>query len=111
MYKSKVSSLERDVDSLKSTIENNLYNQAISENRLKKEIENLKSKSDDKVEEITEVKISAIDESLDDADWLISIPPEGTQMRPNSSSSDDDFGYQEPTKKSTPNNEAQMSLW
>ena len=111
LYKSKVSSLERDVDSLKSTIENNLYNQAISENRLKKEIENLKSKSDDKVEEITEVKISAIDESLDDADWLISIPPEGTQMRPNSSSSDDDFGYQEPTKKSTPNNEAQMSLW
>ena len=111
IYRSQVSSLERDVESLKSTIENNLYNQAISEDRLKKELENLKSKSKEKEEEVTEFKISAIDESLDDADWLISIPPEGTQMRPTTNSSDEDFGYQEPTKKSTPNNEAQMSLW
>ena len=109
-YKSQNSQLENDIESLKSTIENNLYNQAISENRLKKEIAKLKGDKEDK-EDVQEVKISAIDESLDDADWLISIPPEGTQMRPSSSTSDDDFGYQEPTKKTTPNNEAQMSLW
>lgn len=110
LYKSQNSQLENDIESLKSTIENNLYNQAISENRLKKEIAKLKGDKGDK-EDVQEVKISAIDESLDDADWLISIPPEGTQMRPSSSISDDDFGYQEPTKKTTPNNEAQMSLW
>ena len=110
LYKSQNSQLENDIESLKSTIENNLYNQAISENRLKKEIAKLKGDKEDK-EDVQEVKISAIDESLDDADWLISIPPEGTQMRPSSSTSDDDFGYQEPTKKTTPNNEAQMSLW
>ena len=119
LYKSQISQLEQDIQSLKSTIENNLYNQAISEDRLKKEIETLKKQQkeelgDDlknKSENNSEVIISAIDEALDDADWLIATPPEGTQMRSTSNSSDDDFGYQEPTKKTAPENDAQMLLW
>lgn len=111
LYKSQNKQLEDDIESLKSTIENNLYNQAISEDKLKKEIAKLKGGIETKQPQAQEIKISAIDESLDDADWLISIPPEGTQMRSAASVSDDDFGYQEPIKKSTPNNEAQMSLW
>lgn len=112
VYKSQVLELEKDAESLKSTIENNLYNQAISEDRLKKEIERLKKLSDDYYKEgSSEIKISAIDESLDNADWLIATPPEGTQMRSASNSSDENFGYQEPVKKSAPDNEAQMLLW
>ncbi len=114
LQKSRVAELERDTESLKSTIENNLYNQATSENRLRKEIEELKKQIGGvNVEEYekSEVKISAIDESLDDSDWLISIPPEGTQMRPNADAVDENFGYQEPQKKTAPDNEAQMLLW
>lgn len=114
LQKSRVAELERDAESLKSTIENNLYNQATSENRLRNEIEQLKKQiSGVNVDETekSEVKISAIDESLDDSDWLISIPPEGTQMRPNADAVDENFGYQEPPKKTAPDNEAQMLLW
>lgn len=112
LYKSQISQLEQDIESLKSTIENNLYNQAISEDRLKKEIEKLKDQTSVDAETSNqEVVISAIDDTLDDADWLISTPPDGTQMRSVSNSTDDDFGYQEPTKKTAPDNEAQMLLW
>lgn len=114
LQKSRVAELELDAESLKSTIENNLYNQATSENRLRNEIVQLKKQiSGVNVEETekSEVKISAIDESLDDSDWLISIPPEGTQMRPNADAVDENFGYQEPPKKTAPDNEAQMLLW
>lgn len=117
LQKSRVVELEKDAESLKSTIENNLYNQAISEDNLKKEIERLKKQHpvgvniDSEEKNIEEVKISAIDESLDDSDWLISIPPEGTQMRPTTDATDDNFGYQEPPKKTAPDNDAQMLLW
>ena len=119
LQQSRVLELERDTESLKSTIENNLYNQALSEDLLKKEIKQLKedaskthTKKNSKKERLNDnkVKISAIDETLDDADWLISVPPTGTITKP-ASSTDNDFGYQAPPKKSTPENDAQMSLW
>lgn len=117
LQRSRVAELEKDTESLKSTIENNLYNQAISEDNLKKEIERLKAQQSQGVNIDSDEKktrktiISAIDESLDDSDWLISIPPEGTQMRTNSDAADENFGYQEPSKKTAPDNDAQMLLW
>lgn len=124
--------LENDCRSLKKTIEQNLMSQAKNENELKAEIEKLKS---ERPIEITEentiepiipatapkprqkrkkspVKISAIDESLDNTDWLIATPPEGTTIRQSTKSENDQqFGYQEPIRKKPPENEAQMSLW
>lgn len=117
-HKTRVKELENDTESLKSTIEKNLYNQAISEDILKKEITQLKeaqrnqlNKKTRKKHEVAPVKISAIDESIVDADWLISIPPEGTITRPTSTSNAEDFGYQAPPKKTAPENDAQMSLF
>ena len=86
---------------------------------LKKEISQLKEsqksivpKKTKRKTPISNVKISAIDESIIDADWLISTPPEGTITRPASSITGEDFGYQAPAKKTTPpENDAQMSLW
>lgn len=116
--KTQISQLEQEAESLKSTIEQNLYNQAISEDLLKKEIDQLKDaqknmphKKLKRKSTQSNVKISAIDESIIDADWLISIPPEGTNTRPAPSAGGEDFGYQAPPKKATPENEAQMSLW
>ncbi len=114
--KNRVIELEESTESLKSTIENNLYNQAISEKRLLDEIEKLKKSnkgSNTRRKDISKsnVKISAIDHSLDDADWLISIPPEDSSLRVAQQGEDKDFGYQEPSRKKTPENDAQMSLW
>ena len=115
---SQIKTLEEESESLKSTIEQNLYNQAISEDLLKKEINQLKElqknvapKKSKRKAITSNVKISAIDESIIDADWLISTPPEGTVTRPVSPTTGEDFGYQAPPKKTTPENEAQMSLW
>lgn len=114
--KNRVIELEEAAESLKSTIENNLYNQAISEKRLLDEIEKLKksnkgSNTKRKDSSKSNVKISAIDHTLDDAGWLISIPPEDTSLRVAQQGEDKDFGYQEPSRKKTPENDAQMSLW
>ncbi|MDE6268662.1 MAG: hypothetical protein K2M04_06235 [Muribaculaceae bacterium] len=55
-------------------------------------------------------KITAIDETLNDTDWLVSTPPAGTSLAPKVEL--EDFGYKEPTKKpSRPENPAQTSLW
>lgn len=114
--KNRVIELEESTESLKSTIENNLYNQAISEKRLLDEIEKLKksnkgSNTKRKDSSKSNVKISAIDHTLDDAGWLISIPPEDSSLRVAQQGEDKDFGYQEPSRKKTPENDAQMSLW
>lgn len=113
--KNRIVELENDIESLKSTIENNLYNQAVSEKKLLEEIEKLKKrpkgKSVKEKSDASPVKISAIDPSIDDADWLISIPPEDTSIRATQQGGDKEFGYQEPSRKKTPENEAQMSLW
>jgi chromosome segregation ATPase len=56
-------------------------------------------------------KISAIDETLDDTQWLIATPPEGLVAKTPGLASDADFGYQEPAKKALNDNSAQMSLF
>lgn len=126
-YLSKITELENEAVSLKKTIENNLYQQVESEKKLRQEINELKAKktnapiidldNDATVAEIKSnsskrVKISAIDESLDDTDWLVATPPPGTVTRPTPSTTDDDFGYQSPARKQAPpENDAQMSLF
>ncbi len=125
----RIAQLEDETKSLRKTIEKNLYSQAESERLLKNQIEELKAevqaaKTDRATAGVSavevyekptkkkrQVKISAIDESLDDTDWLVSVPPPGTPTRPASSTTENDFGYQAPTRKSTPENDAQMSLW
>lgn len=128
-YSAQLKDLEQENESLKKTIEKNLYAQVESEKLLKDEIEQLKSRLADKPvgavvdldsdETVCEIdasvkrspKISAIDESLDDTDWLVSTPPPGTVTRPAPSTTDDDFGYKSPVIKNAPENEAQMSLF
>ncbi len=134
----RIRTLENECRSFKKSIERNLMSQAKTEADLRDEIERLKSQiaqqaptenSDDIVSEPAgefgpvkaakpratrkkkQVKISAIDESLDNTDWLVATPPAGTSIRPSSKSDSDEFGYQAPTRKSPPENDAQMSLW
>ena len=56
-------------------------------------------------------KISAIDETLDETEWLVATPPKGAVTKAVSIASDSDFGYQEPPRKQPPVNDAQMSLF
>ncbi len=146
--------LEDMTDSLRKTIENNLYEHAQSESALHSEIDRLKH-GQKKIEEISEpigyslfsdddaiasgsafetlpaegsygdtseptgkkkrhkkakVTISAIDDTLEDTDWLIATPPTGKNGTKDSSD-ENDFGYKEPARKNAPENPAQMSLW
>lgn len=119
-----VDSLKSEVSSLKKTIESNLFSQAESESALRREIEELKrSVPQQPVSSLEELppepikptkrkrkpKISAIDESIDDTDWLVAAP-----IKPSKSivaESEAPFGYQAPVKKQHPENDAQMSLW
>ncbi len=124
--------LKNECSSLKRTIEQNLRLHAQSEAELRARIEKLEAEkisnpAEEKSEDIMgpvptpkprqkrkkkEIKISAIDESLDNTDWLIATPPEGTTLRQSGNSdSNSTFGYQEPSRKTPPENEAQMSLW
>lgn len=100
--------------SLRSTIENNLKIQAASEAALRQEIENMKSGGDyakPRRRKPGKPKISSIDESLDDTDWLVPTPPEGSNVKV-SGVADSEFGYQEPKRRNNPpENSAQMSLW
>lgn len=124
-----ISELQQKNESLEKTIEKNLYAQVESERVLREEIEKLKSQLNSKTE-VVEVdldndvtvreieasvrrtpKISAIDDSLDDTDWLVATPPPGTVTRPTPATTDDDFGYKSPVIKQTPENSAQMSLF
>lgn len=102
----------KEIESLKSTIENNLKLQAESELALRNEIENLRQNYETaKPKRKRKPKVSSIDESLDDTDWLIATPPEGTDARL-SRIPDSEFGYQEPAKKNnTSENSSQMLLW
>lgn len=103
---------DSEISALKSTIDNNLKLQAESESLLRKEIEQLRKSNEStprqRRKKLTE--ITSIDESLDDTNWLVSTPPEGTNARPGGVS-DSEFGYQAPQHREEPNNPAQMSLW
>ena len=116
-----IARLEKENETLKTTIERNLHDRAASETELRNEIEALKRVSEeaaattpvnDKTRRRKKApKISAIDESLNDTEWLIATPPEGVVAKATGVSSDSDFGYQEPQRKSAPDNSAQMSLF
>lgn len=127
--KEKNDRLEAEKLSLKQTIERNLMGQAASENDLRQEIEKLKADLEarraaaapqltDLPEPLTapapkkrrKTKISAIDPTIDNTDWLLSTPPADASVKP-SQVSDADFGYQEPVRKTHPDSDAQMSLW
>ncbi len=115
----RILSLESEEESLRHTIENNIRVQAESEATLKARIAELESRQSQPTEHRREpqrsrrkqsVRISAIDEDLDNTDWLVATPPEGTSAR-TSGVSDSEFGYQEPQRKNPPENSAQMSLF
>lgn len=120
-----VESLKAEAASLKKTIESNLYSQAESENALRREIEELRQAASrpgvpvledlppepvkPTVRKKRKPKISAIDESIDDTDWLVAAPPKASKSMVNEPAQA--FGYQPPVKKQQPENDAQMSLW
>ncbi len=114
-----IESLNKEISSLKRTIEDNLYKQAEAETILRNEIEQLKQNNrrqekDDLPQskrKQRKVKISAIDESIADTDWLVSTPPKGTSTRSITETADTEFGWKSPAKKVTPENDAQMSLF
>lgn len=121
-----IESLKSETASLKKTIENNLCSQAESESLLRREIEELRqaqTSSRPAIPALEELppepakparkkrkpKISAIDESIDDTDWLVSAPLKNDKSLVSEPSPA--FGYQPPAKKQQPENDAQMSLW
>ena len=118
----RIMALEKEEDSLRHTIENNIRVQAESEAALNARIAELESRiaSEPAAETLKEMtphprrkqsgRISAIDEDLDNTDWLVATPPEGTSAK-TPGVSDAEFGYQEPNRKNPPENSAQMSLF
>lgn len=112
----KLEKVVEERESMRRTIENNLYNQAHTEARLRKEIRSLEKKlaeggaaPESKTKSRSRRKISAIDESLDNTDWFDSTPPPG-EGKPETPDNPD-FGYQAPQRKKHNDNDAQMSLW
>ena len=113
----RINALEAEENSLRKTIESNLMSQAESEKSLREEIARLEqqvsvsgTKEKTRTKRKQAMKISAIDEDLDNTDWLVATPPAGTSAK-TSGVSDAEFGYQEPQRKTPPENSAQMSLW
>ena len=54
-------------------------------------------------------RISAIDDTIADTDWLVATPP--VKKKNQQSEVQNEFGYKEPDRKITPDHPAQMSLW
>lgn len=59
----------------------------------------------------SKLKISAIDDTIEDTDWLIATPPPSKRKKEQADDDKPDFGYKEPARKTAPDNPAQMSLW
>ncbi len=163
-----IRTLEDQTDSLRKTIENNLYEHARAESLLRAEIDRLKAIAGKQAEKqhapehaqetpslISEptmadtadtleiftasgnlstdqksaqdpqegkrkgskrgrkpkVRISAIDETIEETDWLIATPPAGKKTPQTRQEDSNEFGYKEPDRKITPDHPAQMSLW
>ena len=116
---SRFETVRAERESMRKTIENNLYNQAHTESLLRKEIKKLEKKLADagkapKAEGMAPAKprkrtITAIDENAGSTDWFDSTPPpgEGKLEAPENP----DFGYQAPQRKKHNDNDAQMLLW
>ncbi len=121
-----VASQKNEIAALKRTIEANLDTQVKKEGQLLERIASLEDeiahRPTIKLEDIPEEPIaeqpkqkrkrkptiSAIDDSIDDTAWLVSTPPPGKSIV---AEPDPEFGYQEPVRKPTPQNDAQLSLW
>ena len=99
-----------EIESLKSTIETNIRRQAESEEQLHNEIERLRSAEPERRRGRKSTKVEDLDDNLDDTNWLVGTPPEGTNARP-FGVSDEEFGYQEPKRRPSNDDPAQMSLW
>lgn len=110
----KKESLEADNKRLAADLESNIMDRAAVENEMKSTIEELSKKTPTaekpRRKRKTAPKISAIDETLDSTEWLVATPPDNAPKF-SQGSSDSEFGYQEPPKKSHPANDAQMSLF
>lgn len=141
--------LEELTDSLRKTIENNVYEHAQSQSGLRAEIERLKRFIKEEPEEDQEpplgaglseepefvepaqkpgrpaadadkgkrgrtkekkTAISAIDESIEDTDWLIATPPP-QKTKADADNDNPEFGYKAPVRKQLPDNPAQMLLF
>lgn len=117
----KVISLEKEIANLKESLEESVQNHAVAESELRKAREQVSEAvaagaSEEKPKrkrnsKKSMPKISAIDETLDSTEWLIATPPKGMVAKTTGMASDADFGYQEPPRKQTPDNAAQMSLF
>lgn len=153
---STIQHLEDLADSLRKTIEANLYEHAQCQSGLRAEIERLKKfkgvdnndanaspdsdnnlpgsglipaeefgtpdnttgetspnakKQDSKKTKNTgKLTISAIDETIEDTDWLVSTPPEPKKKEADKDD-ESDFGYKAPQHKTTPDNPDQMLLF
>ena len=113
----RIAELERANSLLQEGIDQTMRERAEEEARLKKALEEISNDSAPKPAEKvrrrkkTVPKISAIDETLDDTQWLVGTPPEGMVAKTTAVTSDADFGYQEPARKTPPENSAQMSLF
>lgn len=133
-----IKELTAECDSLRKTIETNLYAHATSENELKEEIKRLtelvnaaqapetqkkprkqNKKREQAVEKPVEaeqpaqttgtVKLSAIDELMDNTDWFVAPEPIPVKTDPEV---EEDFGYKEPpAKKTARDDDKQLSLW
>ena len=141
--------LEELTDSLRKTIENNVYEHAQSQSGLRAEIERLKRMIKDGPAEDQEPPlgaglsdepefvehaqksgrhtadtdkgkrgrnkekksaISAIDESIEDTDWLIATPPP-QKTKADVENDNPEFGYKAPVRKQLPDNPAQVLLF
>lgn len=103
--------LKQERKQLKETIEKNLYNQALNENQLRRRIKQLegaksrkrgRAKEDKNREDIPRRDKSSLDKAMDATSWI-----DGTPDKP----ADEDFGYQEPIKKDTPDPDEQLFLF
>ncbi|MDE7411419.1 MAG: hypothetical protein K2M94_05205 [Paramuribaculum sp.] len=125
--------LHKEIQSLRNTIESNLRSHAISEDELRQQIEKLtpkpiedhapqtetdknepekrvdvKSPEQTEAKPKSEIKISVIDELMENTDWFVAPTPTPIKKK---SDIDDTFGYKEPVRKPTRDNDNQLSLW
>lgn len=115
-----------ECDSLRKTIETNLYAQAKSEKELKAEIHSLTEKLEKLSKETTKSVaaqhgattpkrrskkkpvISAIDDLMESTDWFVAQEPTPMKKDPEV---EEDFGYKEPAKKINKDDDKQLSLF
>ncbi len=120
-WEGQVAKLNEENNSLRRTIENNLYNQANSEMRLRSEIKELRQKLESRGDQANDQstpqptapqedrpasrrrgrpKKVRIDSDLDNTEWFAGGKKD-----------DPDFGYHEPPRRPVNDNEAQLSLF